>query len=77
MQGETIEPSVSVPIANGTQPAATAAALPALEPGKVQVRALYSGVSRGTERLILNGLVPANEHARIVELQACYNKRNS
>lgn len=41
------------------------APLPALEPGKVQVRALYSGVSRGTERLILNGLVPANEHARM------------
>jgi hypothetical protein len=30
--GDTIEPSVSVPIANGTHPAATATALPALEP---------------------------------------------
>jgi threonine dehydrogenase-like Zn-dependent dehydrogenase len=41
------------------------APLPALEPGKVQVRALYSGVSRGTERLILNGLVPEHERARM------------
>ena len=31
-QGETIDPSVSVPIANGTHPAATAEALPALDP---------------------------------------------
>ena len=29
------------------------------ERGMVQVRAAFSGVSRGTERLILNGLVPA------------------
>ena len=32
VHGDTIEPSVSVPIANGTHPAATADALPALEP---------------------------------------------
>ncbi|MEO0729271.1 MAG: zinc-binding alcohol dehydrogenase [Pseudomonadota bacterium] len=29
----------------------------------VLVEVLYSGISRGTERLILNGLVPASEHA--------------
>ena len=41
------------------------APLPALEPGKVQVRAHFSGVSRGTERLILNGLVPPHEFQRM------------
>lgn len=41
------------------------AQLPPLEPGKVQVRALYSGVSRGTERLIINGLVPKHEQQRM------------
>ncbi len=32
---------------------------------QVLVRALYSGVSRGTERLILQGRVPLSEHARM------------
>ena len=41
------------------------APLPPLEPGKVQVRALYSGVSRGTERLVLAGLVPEHERERM------------
>jgi threonine dehydrogenase-like Zn-dependent dehydrogenase len=41
------------------------APLPALEPGKVQIRALFSGVSRGTERLVMGGLVPAFEHERM------------
>jgi threonine dehydrogenase-like Zn-dependent dehydrogenase len=41
------------------------APLPALEPGKVQVRTLYSGVSRGTERLVLSGLVPEHERERM------------
>ena len=41
------------------------AALPPLTPDRVQVRAAYSGVSRGTERLILNGLVPVGEHERM------------
>lgn len=42
-----------------------AAALPALAPGAVQVRAHFSGVSRGTERLVLNGLVPDDERERM------------
>lgn len=41
------------------------AALPPLEPGKVQIRATYSGVSRGTERLVLAGLVPEQERERM------------
>ena len=31
----------------------------------VQVRALYSGISRGTERLVLNGRVPPSEYERM------------
>ncbi len=41
------------------------APLPPLTPDKVQVRAHFTGVSRGTERLILNGLVPPHEHQRM------------
>jgi threonine dehydrogenase-like Zn-dependent dehydrogenase len=41
------------------------APLPPLEPGKVQIRATYSGVSRGTERLVLGGLVPEFERERM------------
>jgi threonine dehydrogenase-like Zn-dependent dehydrogenase len=43
------------------------APLPPLAPDRdlVQVRTAYSGVSRGTERLILNGLVPADEIERM------------
>ena len=41
------------------------APLPPLEPGKVQIRASYSGVSRGTERLVLAGLVPEFERERM------------
>lgn len=33
--------------------------------GEVRVRALYSGISRGTERLVLGGRVPASEHQRM------------
>lgn len=36
-----------------------------LEPGKVVVRSQFSGVSRGTERLVMNGLVPPAEHDRM------------
>ena len=32
---------------------------------EVRVRALYSGISRGTERLVLAGRVPASEHQRM------------
>lgn len=42
---------------------AAAAAAPA--PGDVTVRALYSGVSRGTERLVLHGGVPPSEYRRM------------
>jgi threonine dehydrogenase-like Zn-dependent dehydrogenase len=41
------------------------APLPALAPGNVLVRTHFSGVSRGTERLILGGRVPESEHARM------------
>ena len=40
---------------------------PLAEPGlgEVRVRALYSAVSRGTERLVMAGRVPAGEHERM------------
>jgi NADPH:quinone reductase-like Zn-dependent oxidoreductase len=34
-------------------------------PGEVQIQALYGGVSRGTERLVFTGRVPASEYARM------------
>jgi len=40
-------------------------ALPQPSPRDVVVRALYSGVSRGTEALVFAGRVPASEHARM------------
>jgi hypothetical protein len=33
--------------------------------GEVRLRALYSGISRGTERLVLDGRVPLSEHSRM------------
>ena len=33
--------------------------------GEVEVRALYSGVSRGTESLVFNGMVPPSEYERM------------
>jgi threonine dehydrogenase-like Zn-dependent dehydrogenase len=39
--------------------------LPPLEPGQVEVRTLYSGVSRGTEALVFRGEVPASERQRM------------
>ena len=33
--------------------------------GNVEVRALYSGISRGTEALVFHGRVPASEHQRM------------
>ncbi|MBU6529544.1 dehydrogenase [Streptomyces sp. NPDC057245] len=36
--------------------------LPVPGPGEVLVRALFSGVSRGTETLVFGGRVPANQH---------------
>ena len=41
------------------------AALGPLQPGQVTIRSLFSGVSRGTERLVLSGLVPVAEHDRM------------
>ena len=40
-------------------------ALSPLAPGHVRVRARASGISRGTESLVFNGLVPESEHARM------------
>jgi NADPH:quinone reductase-like Zn-dependent oxidoreductase len=34
-------------------------------PGEVVIEALYGGISRGTERLVLAGRVPASEYARM------------
>jgi NADPH:quinone reductase-like Zn-dependent oxidoreductase len=34
-------------------------------PGEVRVRALYGAVSRGTERLVFFGRIPASEHERM------------
>jgi NADPH:quinone reductase-like Zn-dependent oxidoreductase len=39
--------------------------LPAPEAGEVQVRALYGAISRGTERLVHAGRVPASEQQRM------------
>jgi 2-desacetyl-2-hydroxyethyl bacteriochlorophyllide A dehydrogenase len=41
------------------------AALPAPKPGEVLVRMLYSGISRGTERLIFEGRLPESEWTRM------------
>jgi threonine dehydrogenase-like Zn-dependent dehydrogenase len=39
--------------------------LPPPAAGEVRVRAMHSGVSRGTERLVFRGEVPASEHQRM------------
>lgn len=39
------------------------AGLPPRQAGEVRVRALYSGISRGTEALVFRGLVPPSQHA--------------
>ncbi|KXS37313.1 MAG: putative dehydrogenase [Halomonadaceae bacterium T82-2] len=39
--------------------------LPAPRDGQLQVRARYSGISRGTEALVFNGGVPASEYQRM------------
>ena len=39
--------------------------LPAMTSGDVLVRALYSGISRGTEALVFNGRVPESEYERM------------
>ena len=39
------------------------AGLPPRQAGEVRVRALYSGISRGTEALVFRGQVPPSQHA--------------
>jgi threonine dehydrogenase-like Zn-dependent dehydrogenase len=39
--------------------------LPPLSDGMARLRTLWSGISRGTERLVSRGLVPASEHERM------------
>jgi threonine dehydrogenase-like Zn-dependent dehydrogenase len=39
--------------------------LPEPRPGEVRVRTLFTGISRGTERLILGGRVPESEYERM------------
>ncbi len=41
------------------------AEMPTPKSGEVLVRTRYSGISRGTERLVLAGRVPASEHERM------------
>src|SRR5262245_23046401 len=41
------------------------APLPRLQPGQALVRTLFSGISRGTERLVLNGAVAKSEWERM------------
>ena len=41
------------------------ATLPPPNPGQARVRTLYSGISRGTERLVLAGAVPPEEAERM------------
>ena len=38
---------------------------PTVRPGEVRIEALYGGISRGTERLVFTGCVPAREYARM------------
>ena len=40
-------------------------ALAPMAPGSVEVRTAFSCLSRGTERLVFEGRVPASEHARM------------
>jgi len=40
-------------------------ALPEPGPGEVRVRTLFSGISRGTERLVFGGRVPESEYERM------------
>jgi hypothetical protein len=47
----------------GVEIRAESVELPAAD--EVRLSALYSGVSRGTERLVLDGRVPASEHSRM------------
>jgi threonine dehydrogenase-like Zn-dependent dehydrogenase len=42
-----------------------AEALPPLQEGEAMVRMLWSGISRGTERLVFEGRVPEGEHERM------------
>lgn len=51
-------------VANG-QAECRVAPLPPPSPNEVTVQALYSGISRGTERLILHGRVPESEYQRM------------
>jgi threonine dehydrogenase-like Zn-dependent dehydrogenase len=39
--------------------------IPAPKPGEVRVRSLFGAISRGTERLVQAGRVPASEHDRM------------
>jgi NADPH:quinone reductase-like Zn-dependent oxidoreductase len=41
------------------------AALPPLGAGQARIRTLFSGISRGTERLVFTGKAPPSEHARM------------
>lgn len=36
-----------------------------MEPGRIKIRSLYSGISRGTERLVFQGRLPESEWSRM------------
>ncbi len=40
-------------------------AVPSPGPGQILVKSMFSGISRGTERLVFEGKVPASEYARM------------
>ena len=57
--------AISVWYQSGGEVVLRKSALPEPEPGFARVRTLYSGISRGTERLVLAGRVPTAEFARM------------
>jgi hypothetical protein len=61
----TRRPAQSLWHESPNRPALRPADLPPLGPGEALVRTLFSGISRGTERLVLQGRVPASEHDRM------------
>lgn len=65
-EGPTGEPSAwALWLEGAGRPALRAQPLAAPGPGEVEVRTLYSAISRGSERLVFEGRVPAAEHQRM------------
>lgn len=64
MPGETAE-ATSLWFEAKARCALRTVALPPRQEGELTLRALFSGISRGTEALVFNGLVPESEHERM------------